>query len=133
MTFKEAFAKAGIYPVIHPGEVWKASDSSISLIDKLTRHWHNQRYCVILSNEEMCADADWPLVLIAPLTHQLGPKPKPDLIIERTDKNGLAVKSRIILSQIQTLRKTDLREKVGEISLTNWEQVIRYIFWHIQR
>jgi mRNA-degrading endonuclease toxin of MazEF toxin-antitoxin module len=131
LSLKEAFAKAGIYPVIHPGEVWKASDSSISLIDKLTRHWHKERFCVILANEEMCSDPDWPLVLIAPLTHQLYPKPRPDLIIDQTGKNGLEVKSRIILSQIQTLRKTDLHEKVGEISTTKWEQVVRYIFWHV--
>jgi mRNA-degrading endonuclease toxin of MazEF toxin-antitoxin module len=133
LSLKDAFAKAGIYPTINPGEVWKASDSSISLIDKLTRHWHEERYCVILSNKEMCSDPEWPLVLIAPLTHQLYPKPKPDLIIDTTDKNGLEVKSRLILSQIQTIRKTDLQQRLGEISISKWEQVMRYIFWHIDR
>ena len=113
---KEAFAKAGIYPTINPGEIWKAKDSAISLIGALTRHWHEERYCLILSNSEMCTDPNWPLVLIAPLSHLIYPKARPDLIIDTTDKNGLEVKSRLILSQIQPLRKTDLQVRVGEVS-----------------
>jgi hypothetical protein len=57
----------------------------------------------------------------------------PDLYVSKTDKNGLRLKSRLILSQIQPLRKTDLREHVGEIDLAEWEEIMRYIFWHIDR
>ena len=133
MNLKEAFAKVGIYPTINPGEVWKAKDSAIYLLGALTRHFHEERYCLILSNKEMCADHDWPLVLIAPLSHVLYPKARPDLFVDSTDKNGLEVKSRLILSQIQPLRKTDLQERRGEISQTKWEQIMKYVFWHIDR
>jgi mRNA-degrading endonuclease toxin of MazEF toxin-antitoxin module len=133
LSLKDAFAKAGIYPKINPGEVWKAKDSSVSLLGALTRHWHNERYCLILSNSTMCNDPNWPLVLIAPLSHILQPKALPDLYVQKTDKNGLQVKSRLILSQIQPLLKTDLQEHVGEIEVTEWEEIMRYIFWHIDR
>lgn len=133
MSFKEAFAKTGIYPKTNPGEVWKASDSSISLLGRVARHWHEERYCVILSNKEICDDPDWPLVLIPPLSHQLFPKPKADLYVDVTDKNGLQVKSRIILSQIQPLQKISLQERMGEISITKWEQVLKQVFWHLKR
>jgi mRNA-degrading endonuclease toxin of MazEF toxin-antitoxin module len=133
LSLRDAFAKAGIYPKINPGEVWKAKDSSIALLGALTRHWHKERYCVILSNSTMCGNPDWPLVLIAPLSHHLQPKAVPDLYIAKTDKSGLKVRSRLILSQIQPLRKTDLQECVGEIDIAEWEEIVRYIFWHIDR
>jgi hypothetical protein len=81
----------------------------------------------------MLSDQKWPLVLIAPLSHVLYPKAKPDLLIDMTDKNGLRVPSRLILSQIQPLQKVDLQERMGEVSATKWEQITRYIFWHINR
>jgi len=81
----------------------------------------------------MCADKNWPIVLIAPLSHKLYPVPKPDLIMDSTDKNGLAVKSRVILSQVQPLLKTALQERMGEISKEKWEEIIRRIFWHVRR
>ena len=133
MSLREAFAKVGIYPNINPGEVWKAKDSSISLLGTFTRHWHEERYCLILSNSTMCKDPNWPLVMIAPLSHRLHPKATPDLYVQKSDKNGLKVKSRLILSQIQPLRKTDLQEHVGEIEITEWEEIMRYIFWHLDR
>jgi mRNA-degrading endonuclease toxin of MazEF toxin-antitoxin module len=133
LNLKEAFAKAGIYPNINPGEVWKASDSSISLLGAFTRHWHEERFCVILSNQVMCSDPDWPLVLIAPLSHVLHPKARPDLLTVATDKNGLPKPSRIILSQIQPLKKLDLQERVGEIEMAKWEEIVKYVFWHIDR
>jgi len=52
---------------------------------------------------------------------------------KKADKNGLKVRSRLILSQIQPLRKTDLQEHVGEIEIAEWEEIMRYIFWHIDR
>jgi len=81
----------------------------------------------------MCHDPNWPLVLVAPLSHILQPKALPDLYVKKTDSNGLKVKSRLILSQIQPLRKTDLQEHTGEIEITEWEEIVRYIFWHIDR
>jgi mRNA-degrading endonuclease toxin of MazEF toxin-antitoxin module len=130
---REALAKAGIYPHIEPGEVWKAKDSAIWLVGALTRHFHKERYCVILSNRQMCSDNEWPLVLVAPLSHKLYPVARPDLLIDSTDKNGLAVPSRMILSQIQPLDKAALQERVGEIGASKWEQVVRQIFWHVKR
>ena len=133
MSFRDAFAKVRIYPKINPGEVWKAKDSSIRLLGSLTRHWHEERYCLILSNSTMCNDPEWPLVLIAPLSHQLQPKALPDLYVQKTDKNGLRLKSRLILSQIQPLGKADLQEHVGDIDIAEWEEIVRYVFWHIDR
>ena len=132
-VLKEALAKVGVYPTIHCGEVWKASDSAIELLTLETRHWHDERYCVVLSNDECCADKNIPYVLIVPLTHYLTPCPKTDLRIKETQKNGLEVDSRLILSHIQPVRKTDLIEKRGEISKGKWEQVVRQIFWQIDR
>jgi len=133
ISLKEALAKAGIYPHIEPGDIWKARDSSISLLGALTRRWHNERYCVVLSNKKMCSDSDWPLVLIAPLSHELYPLAAPDLIIDATNKNGLEVKSRLILSHIQPLEKTALQERMGNISASKWEQIVRQVFWHLKR
>jgi len=133
LNLREAFAKAKIYPSIHSGEVWKAKDSVISLIDALTRHWHEERHCVVLSNEDLCSDANWPIVLIAPLSSSLHPLAKTDLIVDKTDRNGLDVPSRVILSHLQPIRKEDLQEKVGEISRSKWEAIIRRVFWHIDR
>jgi len=81
----------------------------------------------------MCNDPEWPLVLIAPLSHQLQPKALPDLYVQKTDKNGLRLKSRLILSQIQPLGKADLQEHVGDIDIAEWEEIVRYVFWHIDR
>jgi mRNA-degrading endonuclease toxin of MazEF toxin-antitoxin module len=83
--------------------------------------------------KEICDDPDWPLVLIAPLTHQLFPKPKADLLVDVTEKNGLVVPSRLILSQIQPLQKISLKERLGEISVTKWEQILKQVFWHMKR
>jgi hypothetical protein len=68
-----------------------------------------------LSNQVMCSDPNWPLVLIAPLSHILQPKALPDIVVPCTYKNGLPKPSRIILSQIQPLQKTDLQERIGEV------------------
>lgn len=122
-----------MYQAMHPGDVWKAKDSVISLLDSATRKWHRERFCVVLSNQDMCSEPEWPIVLIAPLSHILYPKAKPDLLIGKTDKNGLEVASRLILSHIQPIRKVDLVERVGEISLSKWEEVMRQVFWHIDR
>jgi len=31
------------------------------------------------------------------------------------------------------LRKIDLKERVGELELSKWEEIMKYIFWHINR
>jgi mRNA-degrading endonuclease toxin of MazEF toxin-antitoxin module len=133
LNLKAAFSKAGIYPKIHTGEVWKAKDSSISLLGALRRQWHDERYCLVLSNEVMCSDPNWPLILIAPLSHVLYPKAMPDILVSCTDKNGLPKPSRIILSQIQPLCKIDLQERVGELEHSKWQEILKYVFWHIDR
>lgn len=133
MSFRQAFAKAGIYPRIKPGDIWKAKDASINLIDALTRTFHQERFCVVLSNRQLCDDKDWPIVLIAPLSHNLYPLASTDLHIGATDKNGLEFQSRIILSHIQPIEKVNLKECVGEISITKWEQIIRQVFSQIDR
>jgi mRNA-degrading endonuclease toxin of MazEF toxin-antitoxin module len=130
---RDAFVKAGIHPHIEPGDIWKAKDSAISLIDSLVRTRHEQRYCLVLTNKVLCSDTKWPIVLIVPLSHKIAPLAQTDLLIDSTDKNGLAVKSRLILSHIQPILKKDLKEKVGEIDITKWDQVIRRVFWHIDR
>ena len=81
----------------------------------------------------MCSDPNWPLVLIAPLSHILQPKALPDIVVPCTYKNGLPKPSRIILSQIQPLQKTDLQERIGEVDQSKWEEIVKYIFWHIDR
>jgi mRNA-degrading endonuclease toxin of MazEF toxin-antitoxin module len=113
--------------------VWKAKDSKINLLGSLTRTIHPERYCVILSNDQMCNDGEWPLVLIAPLSHVLHPKAKPDMLIPMTATNGLTVQSRLMLSQIQPLQKIDLQERLGQIEQSHWEEVVRRVFWHIRR
>jgi mRNA-degrading endonuclease toxin of MazEF toxin-antitoxin module len=130
---REAFAKAGIYPRIKPGDIWKAKDASISLIDALIRTFHKERFCVVLSNKQLCDDKDWPIVLIAPLSHSLSPLAATDLHIGATDNNGLEFMSRIILSHIQPIEKVSLKECVGEISVTKWEQIVRQVFFQIDR
>ena len=130
---KEAFAKAGHYLHIEPGEVWKARDSTIRLIDSLTRKWHEERYCLILSNQKLCSDPRWPIVLICPLSSSVNICAEVDLLIDQTDKNGLEKPSRLILSHIQPILKTDLETRVGEISATKWDKIVRKIFWHIDR
>jgi mRNA-degrading endonuclease toxin of MazEF toxin-antitoxin module len=130
---KDAFALAGFQPNVKPGEVWKARDSVISLVDSETRHWHEERYCVVLSNNLLCATPNWPIVLIVPLSHILTPLADTDLLVEATKTNGLTTKSRLILSHIQPIRKTNLQERVGIISLAQWDDVIKRVFWQMDR
>ena len=81
----------------------------------------------------MCADPAWPIVSIAPMSSHLTPLAKPDIVIRKTDKNGLEVDSRLILSHIQPILKSDLIERQGEVGLKQWDDIVRRIFWHFDR
>jgi mRNA-degrading endonuclease toxin of MazEF toxin-antitoxin module len=86
-----------------------------------TKHW--DRRVLLLSNEVVCSSVNSPVVLIAPFSHLINLKAEDDILIDRTDTNGLRVNSRLLLSHIQPLLKEEIEKQLGRLSDDDWDEV----------
>lgn len=131
-SFREAFSKTEI-PVIEPGDVYKVKDKAISFPASLFRTRHPERWCVILTNNRLCAERTHRVVTIAPCSHEIKIYTDADIILRKTPGNGLVVDSRIVLSHIQTIPKDALIARTGRVSDSEWEEIMERIVWIFDR
>ncbi len=86
-----------------------------------------------MSNDVLCNDVSYPIISIAPTTHLVDFKTQADFPIQPTEANGLNEPSLIMLGHIQPIRKTDLRKKIGSLSLDEWEHLLEHVVWNFDR
>jgi hypothetical protein len=133
-TIADQLKKSGLVQIT-PGEIWTARDDIVIFPEERggqERTKHSRRLVLILSNEWICQSYACPCVQAAPLSHLSDFKSEAEMEIEKSDDNGLDYKSRVLLGHSQPLLKTDLKTKTGKLSLTDWEEVLKKIYWNFQ-
>jgi mRNA-degrading endonuclease toxin of MazEF toxin-antitoxin module len=131
-TIADALKKSGAVE-ISPGEVWTVKDSVVIFPEERAGHQrsrHPKRFILVLSNDWICASLDCPCIAIAILSHLNTFRSTAETEIKQTDSNGLEHDSRVLLGHIQPILKTDLQERKGKLSLSEWEEVLRKLFWN---
>lgn len=124
-----AFLSAGFG--LSPGDVVTVSDSHIKFPLNLVRKAHERRFCLVLSNDLICQKSD--IILMAPMTSDTTFKSMSQLEFAPSVSNGLLRNSRVLLDQIQPMKKSEILEKMGRLSLTEWELVMTQIVWNFDR
>jgi mRNA-degrading endonuclease toxin of MazEF toxin-antitoxin module len=124
-----AFVAAGLG--IGPGDVVTVSDSHIKFPLNLLRKAHERRFCLVLSNNLICEKSD--IILMAPMTSDTTFMSMAQIEFEASANNGLEVKSRVLLDQIQPMKKSSILKKAGSLSWTEWELVMEKIVWNFDR
>jgi mRNA-degrading endonuclease toxin of MazEF toxin-antitoxin module len=131
MDLASAIRSAGLSRVeLRPGAVCLVKDDIIRMPDgEANRTLHEFRTVIILSNDFLCASYACPLVTVVPTSSDLTRKGPAEIIIRGTTNNGFSCDSRVMLSHIQPLIKTDIEKKLGELNLDDWdtlqEQIVR--------
>jgi mRNA-degrading endonuclease toxin of MazEF toxin-antitoxin module len=125
----DAFLSAGLG--LSPGDVVTVSDSHIKFPLNLVRKAHERRFCLVLSNNLICEKSD--VILMAPMTSDTTFKSMSQIEFAPSPGNGLELNSRVLLDQIQPMKKAAILEKMGSLSLTEWELVMTQIVWNFDR
>lgn len=131
-TIADELKKSG-FVQISPGEVWTVRDSVVIFPEERAGHQrtkHPDRFVLVLSNDWICAASDCPVVQVAILSHLNDFRSTAETEVKKTDSNGLKHDSRVLLGHAQPLLKTDLEKRLGKLSLTQWEDVLRKIYWN---
>jgi mRNA-degrading endonuclease toxin of MazEF toxin-antitoxin module len=128
---KEALEKAGVKLAISPGDVVTVKDKEIKFPLDPDREPHVRRFCVVLSSDILCEKS--PITAILPLSHQVGLKSFADVYISRTKENGLERDSYAVMEQIQPIRRRDILERKGKLSLNDWEEILRKMVENFDR
>lgn len=100
------------------GSVWKVDDREIDIpqIDKLgTRKIHDERWVVVISNNNENYHPLCPIVTVAPLSHRVDLKKSFDLDLDPS-KDNVVVPCLLQLKLSQPILKVDLYEEQGSIS-----------------
>ncbi len=97
------------------------------------RKRHPSRTIIVMSNDLLCADLATPLVTVAPTSSQLKWKNKTEVVIRKSDTNGLEHDSRVMLAHLQPIIKTDVERKIGELSWDDWERIMGQIVKNFDR
>ncbi len=116
---------------LSPGDVVTVADSHIKFPFNLVRKAHERRFCLVLSNDLICQKSD--IILVAPMTSDTTFKSMSQIEFVPTSGNGLEVKSRVLLDQIQPIKKSEIIGKMGSLSLTEWESVMAQVVWNFDR
>jgi mRNA-degrading endonuclease toxin of MazEF toxin-antitoxin module len=133
-TIADELRKSGLVQIT-PGEIWSVRDDLVIFPEERQgqeRTKHPRRLVLVLSNEWICTSYACPCVQVAPLSHLTDFKSEAETEIERSNENGLQQKSRVLLGHSQPLLKTDLKAKIGKLSLTDWETVQKKIYWNFE-
>jgi mRNA-degrading endonuclease toxin of MazEF toxin-antitoxin module len=128
---KEALEKAGIRLAISPGDVVIVKDKEIKFPLEPDRKPHIRRFCVVLSSDILCEKS--PITAILPLSHQVGLRSFADVYISKTTENGLEKDSYAVMEQIQPVRRVDIQERLGKLSLNDWEEILRKMVENFDR
>jgi mRNA-degrading endonuclease toxin of MazEF toxin-antitoxin module len=134
-TIAEQLKKSGLAQ-IGPAEVWVVRDLLIVFPEerragqKSTKHI--RRFVLVLSNDWICQSLDCPCVQVAPFSHCNNFLSKAETEIKQTPTNGLEHDSRLALGHSQPILKTDLQTKMGKLSDSEWETVLKQIYWNFQ-
>ena len=134
-TIADQLKKSGLVQ-IGPAEVWTVKDPLVIFPEerregqKSTKHI--RRFVLVLSNEWICQSYDCPCVQIAPFSHLNDFRSKAEIEIKKTPTNGLELDSRLALGHSQPMLKTDLQTKMGKLSESEWESVLKKIYWNFQ-
>jgi|SRR5580658_5539923 mRNA-degrading endonuclease toxin of MazEF toxin-antitoxin module len=136
-VLSDAFKKIGIGKIkIEAGGIYRLRDDIIKIPDSDllgNRTKHDFRTVVVLSNQQTCDSFSSPVVIVAPLSHELEPRPATDLIVYKTAENKLAHDSRYMFGYIQPVLKSDLDKQIGRISEEDWQRVMGKIVWNFDR
>jgi mRNA-degrading endonuclease toxin of MazEF toxin-antitoxin module len=120
---------------IGPGEVWTVKDSVVVFPEERAgqmRTKHHRRFVLVLSNDWICSARDCPCILIAMLSHLANYTSTAEICLAKNSSNGLEHDSRVLLGHIQPLLKGDLETRVGKLITSEWDQVLRKLYWNIQ-
>lgn len=133
----DAFKKIGIGKIkVVAGGVYLLRDEIVRIPDSEiagNRTKHEFRTVVVLSNQTICNSIACPVVTIVPLSHTLTPRAETDLIIGRSEGNGLDHDSRLMFGYMQALLKSDLEKHLGQLDDADWEHVMGKIVWNFDR
>lgn len=117
---------------ISPGDVVTVKDKEIKFPLDPDRDPHvRPRFCVVLSSDFLCEKS--PITAILPLSHQVGLMSSADVYISRTRGNGLETNSYAVMEQIQPVRRRDIVEVKGKLSLDEWEGIMRKMVENFDR
>lgn len=108
------------------GEIYLLDDELINLpkTDRLgIRRLHDDRWVVVISNNDENMHPLAPTVTVAPLSHRVDLKREFDLEVF-AESDSVEQDSLIMLKQMQPVCKVDLREYKGEISDNKKEQLL---------
>ena len=93
------------------GEVWTLRDDQYA---------SKARPVVIVQNDEYC---DFDSIILCLFTSFEAKERETRVMINPTEKNGLNKKSFVMTDKIVTVKKTMLRERIGELSKTEMEKI----------
>jgi mRNA-degrading endonuclease toxin of MazEF toxin-antitoxin module len=99
----------------------------------LKRKVHESRFALLLSNESICASKAHPIVVVAPMTHDVSIRLETDVLVTRHRENGLLSDSLVQLHLIQPLLKTDVVSREGTLSAADWDLVLETLVWMTDR
>jgi mRNA-degrading endonuclease toxin of MazEF toxin-antitoxin module len=128
---KDALLKAGLGFSLNPGDVITVQDKEIKFPLNLIRKPHERRFCLVLMNNTLCEKSS--IILIAPMTSDLAVKSMAHMEYVPSRENGLKVKSRLILDQIQPILKASIIEPIGKLSVNEWDLTMTKLFWIFDR
>ena len=136
-VLSDAFKKIGIGKIkVEAGGIYRLRDDIIKLPDSDlagNRTKHDFRTVVVLSNQKTCDSLSSPVVIVAPLSHEIEIRPATDLIVGKTPENKLAHDSRFMFGYMQPVLKSDLEKQIGRISEDDWQGVMAKIVWNFDR
>jgi mRNA-degrading endonuclease toxin of MazEF toxin-antitoxin module len=126
----EALRTAGVG--LKPGHIYSLKDDLITFPETRSgqeRGVHFSRPVLLLSNERVCSQSIEPVLLVCPISHQTDLKTACDIYLPKDTENKLSSNSRLILSHIQPVLKTDLGSEIGALSSDHFDKVKAQLIW----
>src|ERR1035441_1443158 len=104
-VLSDAFKKIGIGKIkVEAGGIYRLRDDITKIPDSDlagNRTKHDFRTVVVLSNQQTCDSLSSPVVIVAPLSHEIEIRPATDLIVGKAPENKLPQDSRFIFRKLQ--------------------------------
>lgn len=113
--------------VLTPGGIYRLDDSLIRFPDtdaKKTRTAHDYRTVLVMSSALVCRSYEYACVLVAPMSHLVRFCASVDLIIQPDSQNKLNAPGRVMLSYMQPVQKSDIRQHIGTVCDQDWQNIM---------
>lgn len=110
-----------------PGGIYRLSDRLIKFPDsdaKNTRTPHDYRTVLVMSSAVVCRSYEYACVIVAPMSHLVRFCASTDLIIQPNRENKLNAPGRVLLSYMQPVQKSDIRQQIGVMSDDDWQNIM---------